>query len=122
MTGPLIPSHSDSPSSRRLTPSPAISSALTTPAEDLSSEEGTGQFTRIVAAIRRFAWLIGLVTVVGTAGGILLSSLLQPTYGVEATIYLQNTEQSGSGPIQAPELLSSYNWAELVKTFAVLDP
>lgn len=122
MTGPLTPSHTNSTPSHALTPHSAVHEVVGTAGEAPSVEPGSNQLVRILAALRRFAWLIALVTVVGTAGSILLTRLLAPEYEVSASIYLQNVKSTSSGPIQAPELFSSYNWVELVKTYAVLDP
>ncbi len=119
MSDPLIPSRSETVTPHSATaPYPGVHAALG-PTEP---EPGGGQLTRVVAALRRFAWLIALVTVAGTGGTILLTRTMKAEYEITATIYLQETNRGGSGPIQAPELFSSYNWVELVKTYAVLDP
>jgi succinoglycan biosynthesis transport protein ExoP len=122
MTSPIVSNHSGSQA-----PAPVQRSAIqgVLDAGALAGgpgEPGSSQVTRIVAALRRFAWLIVLVTVVGSGLSVLATRFLQPMYRVTATIYLQNATQNPNGPIQAPEVLSSYNWVQLNKTFAVLDP
>jgi capsular exopolysaccharide synthesis family protein len=124
MTGSLIPGKSnpvaaDAPGVMTpFTPGAnALAAAGTTPAEP-----NMNPVTRIIAALRRFAWLIVLVTVIGIAGSVLATQLMKPEYVVPATIYIEVGAGRSSGPIQAPELLSAYNWVELLKTFAVLDP
>jgi capsular exopolysaccharide synthesis family protein len=87
------------------------------------SEPGSHPITRVIAALRRFAWLIVLCTVLGTAGSIIVTRFLRPEYVARGTIFIQTEGGApNAGPIQAPELLSSYNWVELIETYAVLDP
>lgn len=81
----------------------------------------SNKITRLVSALRRFAWLIVLVTVVGATLSMAATRFLKPEYTASASIYIDAGNGSNAGPIRAPELLSSYNWVELVKTFAVLD-
>jgi capsular exopolysaccharide synthesis family protein len=88
----------------------------------LAPEPGSGTVARVIATLRRFAWLITLVTVLGLAGSVLLSRFIEPEYSTGATIFVEKTSDPRTGPIQAPELLSSYNWIALITTFAVLDP
>lgn len=122
MTNPIVSNHSDVPA-----PAPIRGSAIQG-VLDAGALAGTGptpgsnQLTRIVAALRRFAWLIVLVTVVGSALSVLATRFLQPKYEVTAILYLQNTSPTPNGPIQAPQILQEQNWVELNKTFAVLDP
>jgi len=86
-------------------------------------EPGMNHIARVVSAIRRFAWLITLVLVLGTAGSIVATRLLKPEYVVPATIWIETRgDGRGAGPIQAPGLLSALNWVDLLRTYAVLDP
>ena len=123
MTSPIVSSHSGGQ-----LPGPRSVSPLDGALEAGALSGGTGgaghssQLVRILAALRRFAWLIVAVTLVGSALSVLATRMLEPQYSVSATIYLQNVNPSPTGPIQAPEVLSSYNWVELNRTFAVLDP
>lgn len=121
MSNPLIPSRSKSRPPGGVVPQPAITAALAS-ADGQTPEPGSGQLQRIVAALRRFSWLIALVTIVGSIASVLATRFLEPKYEVNATIYLQNIATTNSGPIQAPEVLSAFNWVELTRTFAVLDP
>lgn len=85
---------------------------------------GATPITRIVAALRRFAWLIGLITVVGTVASVAATRILKPEYAVSATIWIEaNPAKFGmAGPIQAPGLLAASSWIELLRSFTVLDP
>ncbi|MGQ0702409.1 MAG: GumC family protein [Gemmatimonadales bacterium] len=121
MTGPIISKNPETP-----VPAPAVHPA-TQAVLDAGAldgrvhEPGSTQLTRIFAALRRFAWLIALVTGLGTAASVLATRFIDPVYQVSANLYLQNVTPSQTGPIQAPEVVSSYNWVELGRTFAVLD-
>ncbi|HEU5217958.1 MAG TPA: polysaccharide biosynthesis tyrosine autokinase, partial [Gemmatimonadales bacterium] len=103
-------------------------SAVALPGADMAvprPASGT-PITRIIAALRRFAWLIGLITVVGTAASVAATRILKPEYAVSATIWIETNGTKGqignTGPIQAPGLLSSSSWIELLRSFTVLDP
>lgn len=81
----------------------------------------SSKITRLISALRRFAWLIALVTIGGTTLAVLSTRFLKPEYTAGASIYIAVGSQTNNGPIRAPELLSSFNWVELVKTYSVLD-
>ncbi|NOT07149.1 MAG: polysaccharide biosynthesis tyrosine autokinase [Gemmatimonadales bacterium] len=85
-------------------------------------DPGSGKFLRIFSAIRRFAWLIVLVTVAGATVSVLATRMIEKEFEVSGTIYIKNDRSQNGGPIQAPELLSSSNWIELLKSYAVLEP
>jgi capsular exopolysaccharide synthesis family protein len=87
------------------------------PAEDGS--EGF-QWQRYVSALRRYKWLILLITALGTGGGVFATRFLIPEYQVQATIWIESPPRN-DGPIRAQGLLESYAWVELLKTYTVLD-
>lgn len=128
MTGSFLTGQSgrDSDPIERVGLTPAVQTALAAadpnavafPAE----ASGADQFGRIIAALRRFAWLIVAVTILGTAGGIMATRFLPEEYVAGGTIYIEKGRGPNAGPIQAPQLLSSFNWVELIKTYSVLDP
>lgn len=127
MTGSFLtnqPGREGEPSTRTAV-APAVQSALALGegGGSLAPEDaGANEFARIFAALRRFAWLIIAVTILGTAGGILATRFLHPEYVAGGTIYIEKGRGPNAGPIQAPQLLSSFNWVELIKTYSVLDP
>jgi polysaccharide biosynthesis transport protein len=81
-------------------------------------------WARYISAIRRYKWLIGAVAILGSAGGILATRFVAPTYRVNATIWISTDGpgQQERGPIRADELLSSSSWIELFKSGVVIDP
>lgn len=79
---------------------------------------------RLVAALRRFRWVILGLTIAGLAGGVLATRFIEPVYEVQASVWIdaQNTGRPGPSPIQGEQLLSSRAWVELLRQYMVLDP
>ena len=73
---------------------------------------------RYLAALRRYKWLILVVTTLGTAGAVVASRFIKPVYTVTATIWIQTSSRPG---VQSGGLLQSYAWQELLGTNVVLD-
>ncbi len=78
------------------------------------------------AAVLRHKWLVVVVTLVGTAGGLGVSRLLTPTYVVDSTLWIDlptDTHQGDQGPnpIQSAQLLGPSGWVDLLKSHVVLD-
>lgn len=122
MTAPMLPGNADHSvvsEVRSLTAPSGM--ALGDVAGGDEPESASSKIARLVSALRRFAWLIALITGVGTGLAVLATRLLKPEYTAYASIYLVVGAQTNYGPIRAPELLSSTNWVELIKTYTVLD-
>src|SRR5687767_9918672 len=88
--------------------------------------EGGVPWSRYIAALRRYKWVILAVIVIGTALGVAATRLLKPIYEVHATIWISDAEtrygrSEERGPIRADELVNPTAWIELFKSFAVLD-
>lgn len=94
------------------------------PAEAYEESGSQLDVRRYVAAVVRYKWLIIALFVAGTAAGLGVSRLLKPQYGVQTTIWIEVTEpgEAGRGPIQTGQLLQSYAWIDLLRSFRVLDP
>ncbi len=86
------------------------------------AEPGASPLARLLAACRRFAWLIVVVAALGTTGSVVATRFLNPAYVVVGTLWIENGTGRTQGPIQAPELLNSFSWIELLRTYTVLDP
>lgn len=81
---------------------------------------------RYIAALWRFKWLILLVTVVGTALGVVASKMIRPEYEAQATIWIERSGDSRSrssqvGPVLQSGLLEDKAWGELLRSYRVLD-
>jgi len=86
-----------------------------------SGGRSTNPLIRLIAAIKRFWWLILLTTVTGAAIGLLATRFMPPKFVVEGTIFLE--ERGGtSGPVEAEGFLSGAQWIELLKQPTVIDP
>lgn len=84
-----------------------------------------GDFTRYLAALRRFKWLIGGTGLVGLLAGVVLARYTKLEYEARATIWVESQPDRVSadqGPIQQAQLLTSSSWVELLKSYVVLDP
>jgi capsular exopolysaccharide synthesis family protein len=82
-----------------------------------------------IDGIRRRWLLILCVSLAGSILGFVATRfLIKPLYNAEATVWINATPnnsqaQTGpSGPIRQQQLLSSYSWVELLRSFAVVDP
>ncbi len=75
---------------------------------------------RYIAALRRYKWLILLITILSTAGAAVATRFIDPQYSVQATIWIE-TSPVIEGPFRPRELLKSRAWVELLKSGAVLD-
>ena len=84
---------------------------------------GGGQsFSRYLAAVKRYKWIVIGLTVVGTIIGVIATHFIHPVYSAQATVYIQPTsDNSKAGPIRPDELLHSQQWVELLFQYRVLD-
>lgn len=89
------------------------------PSEGPSME---AQIGRVIAALLRYKWLVIGITILGTAGSIMATRFIKPEYRATATIYIEAATRTRAGPIQQADLLQDDSWAQLMKSFAVLDP
>jgi polysaccharide biosynthesis transport protein len=80
------------------------------------------QISRLIAAVLRYKWLVLAISVLGTAGAVAATRFIDPEYRAAGTIYIEANTKSRGGPIQAAELLQQDSWAQLMRSFAVLDP
>lgn len=89
--------------------------------QPIRSGGGTPIVTRIVAAFRRYKWLIGVVVILGSAASVTATRFIPPKYNATATVYVETSDSRG-GPIRSDELLKSNSWIALLRSFAVVDP
>lgn len=85
--------------------------------------EGGLNLPRILSALQRAKWLLIGAVVVGTGVGVLASGYVHPEYVAQGTIWIEGEGRrpANQGPIRAAELVDSYAWVELMKSFTVLD-
>ncbi|HRP07766.1 MAG TPA: polysaccharide biosynthesis tyrosine autokinase [Gemmatimonadales bacterium] len=75
---------------------------------------------RLLAAVKRFKWLILITTIVGAGGGVLATRLMPEEYVVSGNIMLEDRGGS-TGPVEATGFLEGAQWIELLKDPRVLD-
>jgi capsular exopolysaccharide synthesis family protein len=86
-----------------------------------------GQIRRVVAAINRYKWLIGLLALLGVVGGVVASRFVDPNYQVQATLFIPNSTPDGQprstarGPIQEEQVFGPQGWIGLLRTYAIAD-
>jgi capsular exopolysaccharide synthesis family protein len=84
-------------------------------------EDDKVNWSRYTAALRRYKWMMLLIVLLGTSGGVVATRFLPPEYTARGTIWLE--EGGGkSGPIRPNELLVEQGWIELLRTYVVFDP
>ncbi len=74
---------------------------------------------RVLSAVARFKWLIAVVTIVGTVGGLAATRFIKPQYMVQATLWIDQPDQRGGperGPIRAGQPLEPEAWLDLLKS------
>lgn len=96
------------------------------PEYDASRSEGLEpgvDWRRYAAALLRYKWLIASVTVLGTGAGVVATHFIPRQYRSQATVWIGAERQGGGerGPIRSGQLLDSYSWIELLRTFEVLE-
>jgi len=75
---------------------------------------------RYIAAVRRYKWLILVIVLAGTSLGVVAYRLVPREYEAQATIWVESGPTAG-GPVRSQEILGTQGWAELVRSFSVLD-
>ncbi|HEX9054588.1 MAG TPA: polysaccharide biosynthesis tyrosine autokinase [Gemmatimonadales bacterium] len=115
----LVPSNEPPAHMAPASPNLPVAAADFSPVPVEEGSEGF-QWHRYVSALRRYKWLILLITVLGTGIGVVATRFLTPQYDVQATIWIESPP-ARDGPIRAQGLLESYAWVELLKTYTVLD-
>ena len=110
---------------------PAVAPAAAPPmGADMGFGQGFAQpetgvdWRRVLSAVARFKWLITVVTVVGTVGGLAATRFIRPQYVVQATLWIDQPDQRGGverGPIRAGQPLEPEAWLDLLKSYRVLD-
>jgi polysaccharide biosynthesis transport protein len=101
---------------------PAERRDLSPPDYPPDDEESGGLNLRVyAAAIMRHKWLILALGVVGTVAGYYAGRFLPEEFEAQATVWIESTGRGDAGPIRQGELLQSYAWIELLRSFQVLD-
>lgn len=102
---------------------PEVGGGLTAPGPRVDPGAGGLNLGRLFLALRRYKWLIIVLTLAGLGGGIVATRYISPSYTVGATIWIETPSGNQTGaPIQGERLLRSRAWVDLLTTYIVLDP
>jgi polysaccharide biosynthesis transport protein len=79
---------------------------------------------RPLAAIMRYKWLMLVVVVLSSLGGLAATRLLTAQYEVQARLMIMTGNQGDDrlGPIRSPGLLQPDDWTQLIRSFVIVDP
>lgn len=90
-----------------------------------AAEDAGIPWSRYFAALRRYKWLILVVVILGSIGGIAVTRFMAPEYQTQGQIWINDTggPRAGDnrGPVQANELLAAGAWADLLKSSTIMD-
>lgn len=81
----------------------------------------TSPLLRYLSAIKRFKWLILLLTLIGLGGGFLVSRMRPESYVVKASMLLA-MPVGDNGPITAGAVLSGDQWRKFMQSYQSLEP
>lgn len=92
--------------------------------EDESSSGS--QVARLLAAVKRYQWLVYTLPIVGLGAGYLASRFVEPEYAVQSALLLTTPQGGGNGaasrgPIREEQVLDPQGWMDLVRSFQIAD-
>lgn len=83
--------------------------------------EGATDWRHILGVLWQRKWWILVGLAVGIAGGVGATRFLHPTYEVNSSLLLAANDDK-QGPIRPEDVLQGEGWADILKSFAVLEP
>lgn len=91
--------------------------------DELYKSTGRISWTRYLAALRRYKWLLALVVAAAIAVGVVASHFVKPIYVVHSTIWItpDTRQNERAAPIRGDEVMHAAAWPELLTSFAILD-
>ncbi|HEX9310736.1 MAG TPA: polysaccharide biosynthesis tyrosine autokinase [Gemmatimonadaceae bacterium] len=89
--------------------------------EPFAEPEGI-PWARYVDAVRRHTLLIIILAAAGSVLGLFAAKRVKPVYDAQATIWINATGATQTGPIRAGQLLPSTSWVDLLRSYAIIDP
>ena len=87
--------------------------------EAFEGEEGL-DVRRLFESLWRWKWLVAGCTLLGVAGGLVASRFVQPEYEVEATIWLEEDNQTGA--LRGQDPLAGEGWSNVFRSNTVVGP
>jgi capsular exopolysaccharide synthesis family protein len=105
-------------------PTGGISGYGPVPSRWNDEDEGSVDWRRYLAAVGRHKILVLSMVALGVAAGFVVHQFVSPTYEAAATVWI-DAGPGGTGdqePIRPRQLLESYGWVDLMRSYVVLDP
>jgi len=88
------------------------------------SSDPAARFRRYWAAIKRYWWLVVLLTAIGTAGGVIGTQFVDPVYVAQGSVLIADLSTrggDGGSQFKNPSLLPNGAWIEFFKTYTVVE-
>lgn len=88
------------------------------------AEEPGIPWSRYVAALRRYKWMILAIVVAGTVAGVGATRFMPPEYQAQSTVWINATSpqnRDDGGPVQGEQLLNAGAWSDLLKSSTIMD-
>lgn len=78
---------------------------------------------RLMAAVKRWRWLVAGTVAFGTIAGLVASRFVKPLFRAQATVWIDSRDrhEGGPAPFQPGQLLDPEAWLDLMRSYAVLD-
>ena len=91
--------------------------------DQLYKTSGRISWTRYLAALRRYKWLLALVIAAAVGIGVVAARFIKPVYVVHSTIWITPDTRGDerAAPIRGNEVMHAAAWPELLTSFAILD-
>lgn len=91
--------------------------------DQLYKSNGRISWTRYLAALRRYKWLLALVIAASIGVGLFAARFTKPVYVVHSTIWItpDTRRDERAAPIRGNEVMRTAAWPELLTSFAILE-
>ena len=120
MSGSLVPS---SPTDIDLSHdgAPTAVQSWGPPAAPAAPARGALNLGRYFAALRRYKWLIAVIALLGTVGGVAATRFIKPMYRVDTAIVIGESPDP-KGPVRPQASCETRRGGSCFISFAILDP
>ncbi len=82
---------------------------------------GDENWQRYLSALLRRKWVLLMIVVLGSVAGIGAAMLVEPEYVSEVRLWVDQRDGGADGPFESAALLQSYDWVDLLRSYAVLE-
>ncbi len=86
-----------------------------------AEEEAGVDWGRYAQALKRYKWVVLLILLSGAASSAVLWRTYEPEYMAQGALWVQTGGSAQGSPISGGQLLQSYAWINLLRSWSVLD-